>query len=90
MVRRFKMNPTIQNFITDDMTWVIQYEPETKHKSIQPFQGQKPMKPVLICFSESQGIFHKEVVPEAKVQWFSTSIKERHWRKLKRIRQAEA
>ncbi|GBL95092.1 hypothetical protein AVEN_188830-1 [Araneus ventricosus] len=63
------------SLITGDTTWVFQYDPETKRQSQECYIPSSPrlkkarmsnsrIKSILICFSESKGIAHKEFVPQ--------------------------
>jgi len=64
----------ISNIVTGDETWVYGYDPETKQQSSQwkspnsarlkkARQVCSNVKPMLIVFSDIQGIVHKEFVP---------------------------
>lgn len=63
--------------VTGDESWVFQYDPETKRQSMQwagktsprpkKFRLQKSrIKTMLIVFFDTQGIIHKEFVPEGQ------------------------
>ncbi|KAL4104600.1 hypothetical protein QTP88_019894 [Uroleucon formosanum] len=63
----------LERVITGDESWIFEYDPETKrqsqewHTSASPRQkkgrlSKSKIKSMLICFFDSQGIFHKEFV----------------------------
>ena len=64
--------------ITEDEIWCFAYDPETKRQSSEwvsettprpkklKFQ-RSPIKTMLIIFFDSQGVVHKEFVPERKI-----------------------
>jgi len=60
--------------ITGDETWIFEYDPETKRQSKEWHTSASPrpekarrskskIKSKLICFFDSEGIFHTEFVP---------------------------
>jgi len=60
--------------ITGDESWILEYYPETKCQSREWHTANSPhpkkariskskIKSMLICFTDSQGIVHKEFVP---------------------------
>ena len=77
--------------ITDDESWILEYNPETKCQSWEWHTENSPphkkarmskskTKSVFICFFESQGIFHKEFVPPGQTVnqtfFFGKSLKD--------------
>jgi hypothetical protein len=67
----------LNKIITGDKTWCIAYDPETKRQSFEwvgetspppkKLEFQRPrIKAKLIFFFYSQGLVHKEFVPEGK------------------------
>jgi hypothetical protein len=59
--------------ITGDESWILEFDPETKHESREWHNADSPrpkktrmskskIKWMLICFFDSQGIVHKEFV----------------------------
>jgi hypothetical protein len=65
------------NIITGDETWCFAYDPKTKQQSSE-WEGETSPQPkkmkfqrshiktMLIIFFDSQGVVHKEFVPEGK------------------------
>jgi len=64
----------LKNVIAGDEMWIFEYDPETKRQSKEWHTSASPrpkkarmskskIKSMLICFFDSQGIFHTEVVP---------------------------
>ena len=60
--------------ITGDESWIMEYDPKTKHQSREWHTANSPrpkkarmskskIKSMLICFFDSQGFVHKEFVP---------------------------
>ncbi|KAL4113850.1 hypothetical protein QTP88_017411 [Uroleucon formosanum] len=65
----------LERIITGDESWIFEYDPEIKrqsqewHTSASPRQkkgrmSKSKIKSMLICFFDSQGIVHKEFVPQ--------------------------
>jgi len=76
--------------ITGDESWILEYDPETKHQSQEWHTANSPrpkkakmskskIKSMLICFFDSLGIIHKEFVPPGQTvnQTFYREILER-------------
>ena len=64
--------------ITDDKSWILEYDPETKRQSWEWHTANSPhpkkariskskIKLMLICFFDSQGIVHKKFVPTGQI-----------------------
>jgi len=67
-------NPEFFSHIITGESWILEYNPETKHQSWEWHTANSPrpkkarmskskIKSMLICFFDSQGIVHKEFVP---------------------------
>ncbi|KAL4085370.1 hypothetical protein QTP88_027229 [Uroleucon formosanum] len=67
----------LERVITGDESWIFEYDPETMrqsqewHTSASPRQkkgrmSKSKIKSMLICFFDSQGIVHKEFVPQGQ------------------------
>jgi hypothetical protein len=98
-------SPSNTNFlnkiITGDETWCFAYDPETKRQSSEwvgktfprpkklKFQRYR-IKTMLIIFSESQCVVHKEFLPEGKTvnAEFYKQVMDRLLKRLHRVRPA--
>jgi hypothetical protein len=71
-------NNYFNKIITGDETWYLAYDPKTKRQSFEWVGGTSPwpkklkfqrscIKTMLIIFFDSQGVVHKEFVPEGKL-----------------------
>ena len=82
--------------IIGDESWILEYNPETKHQSREWHTAKSPhpkkarmskskIKSMFICFFDSQGIVHKEFVPAGQIvnQTF-------YWEVLERLRKRVA
>ena len=67
----------LNKIITGDETWCFAYDPETKRQSFEWVGETSPrpkklkfqrscIKTMLIIFFDSQGVVHKDFVPEGK------------------------
>ncbi len=67
----------LERVITGDESWVFEYDPETKRQSMSGNTATSPrpkkarmskskIKSIVICFLDSQGIVHKEFVPQGQ------------------------
>jgi len=85
--------------ITGDKSWILEYDPETKRQSREwhPANSPRPKKArmsklkirlMLICFSDSQGIIHKEFVSPGQTvnQTFYLEVLERLRKKVACVR----
>ena len=78
MLEKMRNYPDILNqVITGDEMWVIQYDPETKRQSMQwktaeslwpkkARMSKSKIKVMLIAFFDLKGLVHHEFVPEGK------------------------
>jgi len=87
--------------ITGDETWCFAYDPETKRQSFEwvdetypppkklKFQRSR-IKTMLIIFFDSQGVVHKEFVPEGKRvnAEFYTGVMDRLLKRIQPVRPA--
>ena len=93
----------LKNVITGNKTWIFEYDPETKqqskewHTSASPRQKKARMnkskiKSMLICFFDSQGIVHTELVPQGQTvdQFYYCEILERLRKRVVHVRQSTA
>ncbi|KAL4142816.1 hypothetical protein QTP88_005213 [Uroleucon formosanum] len=89
----------LERVITGDESWIFEYDPETKrqsqewHTSASPRQkkgrmSKSKIKTMLICFFDSQGIVHKEFVPQGQTvnQHFYKEVLERLRKRVIRVR----
>ena len=89
----------LSHVITGDESWILVYDPETKHQSQERHTANSPhpkkarrskskIKSMLICFFESQGIVHKESVPPGQTvhQTFYREVLERLRKRVARMR----
>jgi len=64
--------------IIGDESWILEYDPETKHQSREWHTANSPhpkkarmskskIKSIIICFFDSHGIVHKEFVPPGQI-----------------------
>ena len=80
----------LKNVITDDETWILEYDPETKrqskewHTSASPHpkkarKSKSKTKSMLICFSDCQGVVRTEFVPQGQTvnQFYYREVLER-------------
>jgi hypothetical protein len=80
----------LEGIITGDESWIFEYDPETQrqsqewHTAASPRQKKERMskskiRTMLICFFDSQGIVHKEFVPQGQTvnQHFYKEVLER-------------
>ena len=80
----------LKNVITDDETWIFEYDPETKMQSKEWHTSSSPrpkkarrskskIHSMLICFFDSEGIVHTEFVPQGQTvnQFYYREILER-------------
>jgi len=76
-----------KHVITGDETWIFKYDPDTKRQSLEwhtcnsPHQKKARMskskiKTMLICFFDSQGVVHKELVPQGQ------TVNKQHYREF--------
>jgi len=85
--------------ITDDKSWILEYDPETKRQSWEWHTANSPhpkkarmnkskIKSMLICFFDSQGIVHKEFMPPGQTinQTFYPGVLERLRKRVARVR----
>jgi len=85
--------------ITGDETWIFEYDPETKRQSKEWYTSASPhpkkarmskskIKSMLVCFFGSQGIVHKEFVPQGQTvnQFYYREILEKLRKRLVRVR----
>jgi len=75
LLNRLESEPEFfSRVITGDESWILEYAPETKRQSREWHTAKSPrpkkarmnkskIKSMLICFSDNQGIVHKEFVP---------------------------
>ena len=67
----------LRQIITEDKTWVFQYDPEAKRQSMQWKTAESPrpkkvhmskskIKVMLIAFFDQKGMVHHEFVPEGE------------------------
>jgi hypothetical protein len=89
------------NIITGGKTWCFAYDPETKRQSSEwvgelsprpkklKFQRSR-IKTMLIIFFNSQGVVHKEFVPEGKTvnAEFHKVVMDRLLKRIQRVRPA--
>jgi len=82
--------------ITDDESWILEYNPKTKCQSQEWHTANSPrpkkarmskskIQSVLICFFDSHGIVHKEFVPPGQ-----TVNQTFYWEVLERLRKRVA
>jgi hypothetical protein len=96
-----KKKKKINNIITGDETWCFDYDPETKQESSEWVGETSPppkelkfqrfrIKTILIIFSDSQGVVHKEFVPEGKTvnAEFYKGVTDRLLKRIQRVRPA--
>lgn len=89
----------LERVITGDESWIFEYDPETKrqsqewHTSASPRQkkgrmSKSKIKSMLICFFDSQGIVHKEFVPQGQTvnQHFYKEVLEKLRKRVIRVR----
>jgi hypothetical protein len=66
-----------EHVITGDESWIIEYDPKTKQQSLEWHRRNSPhlkkaimtkskIKSTLICFFNSQGVVHKEFMPQVQ------------------------
>jgi len=85
--------------ITGEESWLFQYDPETKHQSLEwrsegsprpkkACMSKSEVKYMLVCFFDSMGIVHKECVPagQAVYQYYYTEILETLRKRVMRVR----
>jgi histone-lysine N-methyltransferase SETMAR len=84
--------------ITGEDSWLIQYNPETKHQSLE-WRSEGSSRPkktrmsklevnyMIVCFFDSVGVVHKECVPagQAVNQYYYTEILERPRERVTRV-----
>jgi len=72
-----KMTKKFFKHITGDETWIVEYDPDTKQQSLEWHTSNSPrpkkarmskseIKTMLICFFDSQGLIHKEFLPQGQ------------------------
>ena len=89
----------LNNVITGDETWIFEYNPETKRQSKdwhtsaspRPKKGRmskSKIKSILICFFDSEGIFHTEFLPQGQTanQFYYREILEGLRKRVVRVR----
>jgi [histone H3]-lysine36 N-dimethyltransferase SETMAR len=89
----------LKNVITGDESWIFEYDPETKRQSMEWHTSASPrpkkakrskskIKTMLICFFDSQGIVHKEFVPQGQTvnHVFYCEVLERLRKRVARVR----
>jgi len=88
----------LNKIITGDETWCFAYDPKTKRKSSEWVGETSPqpkklkfqrscIKTMLIIFFNSQGIVHKEFIPEGKTvsREFYKGLKDRLLKRIQRV-----
>jgi len=80
-----------KHVITGDETWIFEYDPDTKLQSSEWHTSNSPRpkktksksktKTMLICFFDTQGVVHKEFMPQGQ-----TVNKQYHHEVLERLR----
>ena len=99
LLERLEKEPKFfSRVITGDESWILEYDSETNAKvgrgTLQTPRPKKArmskskLKSMLICFSDSQGIVHKELVPPGQTvnQTFYREVLERLRERVARVR----
>lgn len=100
LLERIETDPDfLTNVITGDESWIFEYDPETKRQSQEWHTANSPrpkkarmsksrIKTMLICFIDSNGVVHKEFVPEGETvnQHYYREVLERLRKRVARVR----
>jgi len=100
LLKQVEADPDLmERVITGDESWFFQYDPETKHQSLEWCSKRSPrpkkarmsktkLKCMLVCFFDSIGIFHKKCVPAGQTvnQYYYKDILERLRKRVMRVR----
>ena len=100
LLDRFEREPDFFNrVITGDESWILEYDSETKRQSREwhtanssrpkkARMSKSKIKLMLICFFDSQGIVHKEFMPQGQTvnQTFYREVLERLRKRVARVR----
>lgn len=89
----------LERVVTGDESWVFEYDPETKRQSMEWHTSTSPrpkkarmskskIKCMFICFFDSQGVVHKEFVPQGETvnQHFYRKVLENLRKRVMRVR----
>ena len=104
LLQRVEEDPGfLDNVITEDESWIFEYDPETKRQSSEWHTSASPrpkkarmsksrMKTMLIVFFDAQGVVHYEFVPEGQTVngAFYLEVLRRMKRRVNRVRPAIA
>jgi histone-lysine N-methyltransferase SETMAR len=85
--------------ITGDESWIFEYDPEKERRSLEWHTSDSPrpknarmskskIKSMLICLFSSQGIVHKELLPQGQTvnQFYYLEVLERLRKRVVRLR----
>ena len=92
-------NSFFKHVITGDETWILEYDLDTKRQSSEWHTSNSPrpkkarmskskIKIILICFFDSQGVVHKEFVPQGQTfnKQYYREVLERLIKRVLRVR----